>query len=220
MAVSMTAIPTHFPLSGIFPVTSLSTTAIFHKRIIVYSFHLIHFHTMACRLNSDLHLLQQRIIELYAQAEQFYQKCFQKPYIRLDLKGETAGQAWIEKRQLRFNPVLLKENRDHFIKQTVAHEVAHLLAYDLYGPRIRAHGREWQSVMVAVFQLPADRCHRYDTQGSSRRNWLYQCQCPGKTIPLGTTRHNRSQKGTIYLCTACKTPLKYLGKAQAHTKDS
>ncbi|MFK0573607.1 SprT family zinc-dependent metalloprotease [Endozoicomonas sp.] len=171
-------------------------------------------------MTSDLHQLQQRVIELYAQAEKRLNRRFQKPYIRLDLKGQTAGQAWIEKRQLRFNPVLLNENRDHFLKQTVAHEVAHLLAYELYGPRIRAHGREWQSIMMAVFQLPADRCHSYDTQRSSRRDWLYQCQCQGKTIPLGTTRHNRSQKGTVYLCTTCRAPLKYLGKIQAGSEEA
>ncbi len=175
---------------------------------------------MTSLLISDLHQLQERIVELYRQAESFFNKSFQKPYIRLDLKGETAGQAWIEKRQLRFNPVLLKENREHFIKQTVAHEVAHLLAYDIHGPRIRAHGREWHSIMTHVFQLPADRCHSYDTKRSSRRNWLYQCLCEGKTIALGTTRHNRSQKGTIYLCTTCKAPLKYLGRAQADSEEA
>ncbi len=171
-------------------------------------------------MSSDLHQIQQRVIELYALAEQLFQRCFRKPYLRLDLKGETAGQAWIEKRHLRFNPVLMKENREHFLKQTVAHEVAHLLAYDIYGSRIRPHGREWQSVMSNVFQLPADRCHSYNTQKSSRRNWLYQCQCQGKTIPLGTTRHNRSQKGTVYLCTTCKTPLKYRGKVQANAEEA
>lgn len=132
----------------------------------------------------------------------------------MDLKGETAGQALISKYQLRFNPILLQENRQHFLLHTVAHEVAHLLAHDIYGPGIRAHGREWQSIMTGVFQLPADRCHRYDTRNSARKNWLYQCQCRGKMIALGTTRHNRAQKGTIYLCTTCKAPLQFQGVVQ------
>ncbi|WP_422450842.1 MULTISPECIES: SprT family zinc-dependent metalloprotease [unclassified Endozoicomonas] len=166
-------------------------------------------------LPNDLHQIEQRIIELYQEAERFFQQPFKKPYIRLDLTGETAGQAWIEKHQLRFNKVLLQENREHFIQQTVAHEVAHLLAYELFGRNIRAHGREWQGIMTRVFRLPADRCHRYDTGRSSRKQWLYRCHCQGKTIHLSTIRHNRSQRGTVYLCTACKGPLTFLGNALA-----
>ncbi|WP_067522315.1 SprT family zinc-dependent metalloprotease [Endozoicomonas ascidiicola] len=166
-------------------------------------------------MQNDLHQIEQRVLELYQEAERFFQKSFKRPYIRLDLTGATAGQAWIEKHQLRFNKVLLQENREHFIQQTVAHEVAHLLAYDLFGPRIRAHGREWQGIMIKVFRLPADRCHSYDTGRSSRRQWLYQCHCKGREIALSTVRHNRSQRGTIYLCTTCRGPLTYAGKAQA-----
>ena len=165
---------------------------------------------MVSPLSSDMHQVQHRIIELYNQAESFYQRRFPRPYVRLDLKGETAGQALIAKHQLRFNRVLLQENREHFLRQTVAHEVAHLLAYDLFGPRIRAHGPKWQSVMTDAFQLPADRCHHYDTQRSSRKPWLYRCQCVDKTITLGTIRHNRALKGTVYLCTVCRSPLKFV----------
>ncbi len=166
---------------------------------------------MVSNLSSDLYQIQQRVIELYEQAECFYQISFRRPYVRLDLTGETAGQALIGKHQLRFNQVLLQENRQHFLRQTVAHEVAHLLAYDLFGPRIRAHGPKWQSVMTDAFLLPPHRCHNYDTRRSSRKQWLYRCRCKDKTIALGTTRHNRSQKGTVYLCTACRSPLTFLG---------
>lgn len=163
-------------------------------------------------MSSDLYLVQQRIIELYTQAENYFKKSFKRPYIRLDLKGEAAGQAWLEKYQLRFNGVLLKENRDHFLKQTVAHEVAHLLTYELFGPRVQAHGKEWQAIMTRVFALSADRCHSYDTQNSGRKPWLYQCCCEGKLVALSTIRHNRSRKGAVYLCTSCKTPLKFVKK--------
>ena len=170
-------------------------------------------------MQNDLHQIEQRILELYQAAESFFQKSFKKPYIRLDLTGESAGQAWIEKHQLRFNKVLLHENREHFIKQTIAHEVAHLLAYELFGPKIRAHGREWQGIMTKVFRLPADRCHSYDTGKSSRKQWLYQCHCKGKATLLGTIRHNRSQRGTVYLCTACKGTLTFLGKVQTDSPE-
>ena len=167
---------------------------------------------------NDLYDIQQRVIELYTQAERYFLKRFKRPYIRADLRGESAGQAWPQKHQLRFNPVLLKENRAHFLRQTVAHEVAHLLAYALFGPGVQAHGREWQSIMTEVFALPADRCHSYDTQNSSRKPWLYQCHCEGKLVALSTIRHNRSRKGAVYLCTSCKTPLKFVKKANPQPK--
>ena len=169
-------------------------------------------------LSNDLYSVQQRVIGLYTQAEQFFCRHLPMPYIRLDLTGSTAGQAWPQKRLLRFNPVLLQENRVDFLSQTVAHEVAHLLAYDLYGSQIRPHGRQWQLIMTDVFGLPAHRCHQYDTSRSARKEWLYQCQCSGNVIPLGTIRHNRAQRGTVYLCRRCKAPLTFHGKVQADSQ--
>ena len=167
-------------------------------------------------LSQDLNAVQQRVIELYNRAEQCFCRRWPMPYIRLDLTGSTAGQAWPQKRLLRFNPVLLQENRVDFLSQTVAHEVAHLLAYDLYGSKIRPHGRQWQLIMTKVFGLPAQRCHQYDTRRSSPREWLYRCQC--HVIPLSTIRHNRAQRGTVYLCRHCKTPLTFQGTAQADSQ--
>ena len=169
---------------------------------------------------NHLYDIQQRVLELYTQAELHFLKRFKRPYIRLDLRGECAGQAWPQKYQLRFNPVLLQENREHFLQQTVAHEVAHLLTHELFGSKVQAHGREWQGIMTDVFALPADRCHTYDTQNSSRKPWLYQCLCENKLIALSTVRHNRSRKGAVYLCTSCKTPLKFVKKAGAQLRAS
>ena len=67
-------------------------------------------------LSSDLHQTQQRVIELYTCAERYFMKRFKRPYIRLDLRGESAGQAIPAKYQLRFNPVLLNENRATFYR--------------------------------------------------------------------------------------------------------
>ena len=166
-------------------------------------------------LPTDLHQIQQRITELYDQAERYLSKRFKRPYVRLDLRGESAGQALPGKSQLRFNPVLLRENRTHFMEQTVAHEVAHLIAFELFGSTIQAHGKQWQAIMVKVLGLPADRCHTYDTGRTSTKHWLYQCPCNDNPISLSTIRHNRSQKGTVYLCARCRGPLKFLRKKKA-----
>ncbi len=165
-------------------------------------------------VTDDLRLIEHRIIELYCQAERHLLQRFKRPRILLNLKGESAGQAWPEKKLLRFNPVLLRENKVHFLEQTVAHEVAHLLAHELFGSRIRAHGKEWQSIMIRVFGLSADRCHSYDTARSARRSFIYSCQCSDRTTALSTTRHNRASKGIVYLCTTCRSPLEFVEKIQ------
>jgi len=100
------------------------------------------------------------------------------PPIRFDIKGTTAGQAVINLRDisktyLRFSPVLLRENANHFLEQTTGHEVAHYVSYAKHG-RIDPHGVEWQRIMWA-FSLPANRCHNYDvsnvsTQLGKRKN--------------------------------------------------
>ena len=181
--------------------------------LLIYSFRFaLYPHFMTKPLANDLNQTQERIIELYALAERYFSRRFRRPYIRLDLRGESAGQALPGKYQLRFNPVLLRENREHFLKQTVGHEVAHLLAYELFGPGVQAHGKEWKSIMVKVFGLPAERCHNYDTQRTSNRPWIYRCKCEGQTISLSTIRHNRANKGAVYLCTRCRNPLQFAGK--------
>ncbi|MGI9278411.1 MAG: SprT family zinc-dependent metalloprotease [Endozoicomonas sp.] len=156
--------------------------------------------------------IELRTSELYCLAERHFLKRFPRPQITLNLRGETAGQAWTEKNQLRLNKQLFKENKEHFLEHTVGHEVAHLIAHQLFGRNIRPHGREWQFIMEEVFRLPAQRTHSYNTRNASKRPFLYRCRCDGKTIPLSTIRHNRAVKGTVYLCTQCREPLTFVEK--------
>lgn len=154
--------------------------------------------------------IQQRITALYEVARQRFGRTFVKPYVRMDLRGTTAGQAWPSKNMLRFNAMLYAQNSEHFLHHTVAHEVAHLLAYELFGRGIKPHGKEWQGIMERVFKVPAERCHQYDTQKSrTTRQWDYQCGCQGKIIKLSAVRHNRMIRGTtVYRCVRCNEPLK------------
>ena len=162
-------------------------------------------------MTTVLYEIEQRVTTLYQVAEKRFARTFNKPYIRLDLTGKTAGQAWPTKNLLRFNQTLLLENRSHFLKHTVAHEVAHLLAYELFGHTIKAHGKQWQAIMTDLFKLPADRCHSYDTTAARRtRVWRYRCGCHNKVLELSTIRHNRIQKGAVYQCLQCRTPLHYM----------
>lgn len=101
-------------------------------------------------------------------------KEFEMPEIRYDVKNTHGGLAYGKEWMIRLNLILCYENEEHFIKQTVAHEVAHLIQRRVYGvvreieingqkitKRVQAHGPEWKSVME-LLGIPADRCHNYD----------------------------------------------------------
>lgn len=89
-----------------------------------------------------------------------------KPIIKFDLRGVVSGKAWINKNLLQFNPILLSENPEVFVKQTVLHEVVHLGAFFKYGSRIDPHGQQWKNLMIIMGGRPV-RCHNYDVSVAS-----------------------------------------------------
>ena len=70
-------------------------------------------------------VVANRIQALLAVAEGHWGRPFPKPVITYDLRGRTAGQAIFRQNRIRINRVLLENNFDAFIKQTVGHELAH-----------------------------------------------------------------------------------------------
>lgn len=165
---------------------------------------------------SPINPVQQRAYDLsmyYLQtAEAAFGVSLPVPGIGFDLRGTAAGQVRIERRQwrIRYNAVLLEQHTQRFLKRTVPHEVAHLVAYQLHGPRIRPHGREWKAIMVH-FGADASRCHDFDTRDSRvrrLRQFVYQCACQRHT--LSSIRHNRIERGMTYLCRKCQRPLTLL----------
>jgi predicted SprT family Zn-dependent metalloprotease len=82
--------------------------------------------------------------------------------IVFSLKTGTAGKAFIGKNVIAFNPTLLRQNPEAFLKRTPGHEVVHFAAYAYHGPDISGHGSEWKSMMVKLGLDPTP-CHNYDT---------------------------------------------------------
>lgn len=113
--------------------------------------------------------VRQQVEERVQQAEAHFRKTLPQPEIRFDLTGKTAGQAERTGRFVRFNQVLLRENTEDFLAQTVPHEVAHVVVAQVYGPDTRPHGREWKAVMRDLFGADPSRCHEYDVTNAARR---------------------------------------------------
>ena len=129
-----------------------------------------------------------------------YNKPF--PEVEYNVNGTCAGKAWYRTNKVSFNPVLLMENVDEFLARTVVHEVAHLIAWDVYLDK--GHGAQWRRVMTRLGAEPK-RCHSYDvaTVRKTRTTFEYKCNC--KTHYISTRMHNSILAGSTYSCRTCKS---------------
>lgn len=75
------------------------------------------------------------------------------------LKTGTAGRAQLAKGIIQYNPTLLRENPEAFLKRTTGHEVIHFAAYAKH--RDAGHGPHWHRMMRQM-GLDDTRCHSYD----------------------------------------------------------
>lgn len=167
--------------------------------------------SLSLSLHSELGLrLRTRVLDCYATAEHYYLKSFQRPEVLINLRGRSAGVAELQNNRLRFNAVLLKENETAFLAEVVPHEVAHLLAWKLFGRGIRPHGKEWQQIMQQVFQLPASRTHNFDVKRAAKMGYLYTCACEAREHALTLKKHNWIVGGRRYICLSCKSHLQFL----------
>lgn len=125
------------------------------------------------------------------------------------LRGALAGKAYLQRWHLQFNATLLRANQEHYLLQTVGHEVAHLVVRALYGAAVKPHGIEWKTVMRA-FGLETHATHSYDVSmlRRARSPFVYRCACPGE-LHLGSLRHKRVTRGVTYFCRRCHTPIAF-----------
>ncbi|MDS9874905.1 SprT family zinc-dependent metalloprotease [Pseudomonas protegens] len=158
--------------------------------------------------------LNTRVEDCFQLAESFFKRPFKRPVVSLKLRGQKAGVAHLHENLLRFNPQLYRENTEDFLKQTVAHEVAHLIAHQLFGERIQPHGEEWQLIMRGVYELPPNRCHTYDVKRRSVTRYIYRRPCAESDFPFSAQRHKLVAQGRRYLCRRCRQTLVYSGETR------
>lgn len=151
---------------------------------------------------------------LRERAEAAFQLCrdvhpeLPRPAVWLDLRGQCAGQAHFGRGGVRFNPLLLAENRRDFLVQVVPHEMAHWLVHHLEGGhRMRPHGHEWRTVMRRLFGLAPHVTHRFDTARASPAPYRYRCAC--REHAFTARRHALARQGRAYRCRHCAETLVY-----------
>lgn len=140
------------------------------------------------------------------QANSFLQRNYALPGVSYQQRGTSAGSAWLEKNEIRLNPVLLLENQQSFIDEVVPHELAHLLVWQHFG-RVAPHGKEWKWMMQTVLGVSPRRTHQFAVQSVQAKTFAYYCLC--QQHQLTVRRHNRVLRGeTQYRCTRCAEQLR------------
>lgn len=152
-------------------------------------------------------LMRQRVAEAMALCHALYPD-LPSPEVWFDLRGKCAGQAHFGRGGLRFNPLLLDDNRVAFLVEVVPHEVAHWLVWHLEdGPSFRPHGREWQTVMTRLFGIAPEVTHEFDTRSASPAPYRYRCDC--QEHHFSARRHANARSGRDYRCRRCRGRLSY-----------
>ncbi|WP_165446201.1 SprT family zinc-dependent metalloprotease [[Erwinia] mediterraneensis] len=153
--------------------------------------------------------LQQAVMralrENLQRANHHLERNYPEPTLLYQQRGTAAGTAWLEKWEIRLNPVLLLENQQAFISEVVPHELAHLLTWKHFG-RVPPHGKEWKWMMESVLGVPARRTHQFALASVRSQTFAYRCRC--QQHHLTVRRHNRVLRGeSEYRCVQCGTLL-------------
>jgi SprT protein len=115
----------------------------------------------------------------------------------------TAGRAFLTQAKVELNPKLLHLGDDALVqvKQTLLHELAHLLAHHRHGRGIASHGAEWKQA-CADMGIPGESAtHSLPLPSrTQRRKWRYTC--PHCLEVIERVRRMRSASA-CYTC--CKT---------------
>jgi predicted SprT family Zn-dependent metalloprotease len=93
----------------------------------------------------------------------------------------TAGRAFWPEGRIEMNPKL-EQVAPEEVRQTMLHELAHLIAYERAGRRrISAHGKEWRQACVDL-GIPGERATHTLPLPSRRmkRKWRYTCPACGE----------------------------------------
>lgn len=143
-----------------------------------------------------------------ARVEEAWQRCLEvhpglpMPKVWFDLRGASAGQAHWGRGGLRFNRVLLSENRTAFFDEVIPHEMAHWLVFHLEGGlRLKPHGREWKTVMRGLFGLAPRVTHAFAVERAQPSPHRYRCGC--REHHFTAQRHAQVKKGRRYRCRHC-----------------
>lgn len=96
---------------------------------------------------------------------------------------------------------------DHEQRDTIIHEVCHIVAHAMHGPDIAHHGREWRQLMQKAGGEPRARSKSIDgadfLRGPNRIPFFCGCRAHAVTAQ----RADKIRRGFVFVCTRCNEPL-------------
>ena len=155
------------------------------------------------KLNAEL----ERTLEIAR--TRFPSKSFPEPKIEMDLTGKCAGLYCSVNNLIRFNFNLLMENKQDFINETIAHEVAHLVTH-VIDRSSKPHGSTWRAIMKLFGIANPGIYHEYDVAPVKRQKkpYLYKCNC--QEHHFTTRKHRNVMNGAQYSCIYCKSRCQFV----------
>lgn len=117
------------------------------------------------------------------------------------------GDASYDKMRVRFSiPLFLRASVEDQ-EDTVVHEMCHIIARHLFGPRISSHGHEWKLCMLKAGRAPT-RCHSVDRTGLTRTRKTMETKCGCSTHMVTPAMFTKiASKKTRRYCKKCKGDL-------------
>lgn len=93
---------------------------------------------------------------------------FKVPSLEFTTHGNTAGWAHYRENKVRLNPTYCMSHLQDMLEDTVPHELAHILAYQIYGENCH-HDWRWKDAYKLLTGKTPSRCHDYgDVKSASR----------------------------------------------------
>ena len=146
--------------------------------------------------------VRTRALELIKRANQLYNTTLPPIDIKFNLRGRVAGYAGYkgDYYYLRFNrDMIMGDAFDHILKDTVPHEIAHLVNFHL--PHTgNAHNPGWQRVCFALGGN-SQRLHNLPVKFARGRTFEY-INTHGRAIRISETIHNKIQRGQTRKCSS------------------
>lgn len=145
-------------------------------------------------------LIREKVAALVTKANARYGITLPNIVIRFESLGRAAGRAGRTTGQVYYmkfnNDMMMNEGWDHMYKDTVPHELAHVVC--LFNPQLGAnHNYGWYTV-CRFLGGSGERTHNELVTYAKGRTFEYTTKI-GKTVRLSQTRHNRVQEGAAYL---------------------
>ena len=124
------------------------------------------------------------------------------PTLSYDQRGRVAGTYHYVGHRIKINAVLLMENVDEMVENTVSHEYAHLVDRAVHGQQFRwkghrrvriSHGATFKQIM-REFGRSESTTHNMDTTNATVKRktgvkHIWKCGCGNGVMELGAKRH-------------------------------